>query len=325
MSAHPKMPIYKVNNELSDAEKSAFAFSNNGKSLTKLMNTKREYLDNVGGKISPTWVFMSIAGIFAAIGFGIYEAFNAQGAISGIIDPMGTGSIPPALLITIGISISIVGMLLGHFIYEGVSEGFTTDQYTGSRNPSSKIWLAVAGVAGAIFYVGYQYSLVKSAGNGNASLAYMPLVVAGIAILELMIGALILNKAFAYIMLFAVTIVMTIISRKMKADARNTNDSYRRYLLYLPIYNKQSTDSQVEKEGNEHIRRAIGFYQGIQEKAVNGATNNIPENPNAEKSTASTSENNTDNNNQETKQKSNSNQENLDSFLNDTIDEDLTA
>ncbi len=257
----------------------------------------------------------------AAIGFGIYAAYNAQGAIAGIIDPMGNGTMPVWLYLVIGAAISIVGMLFGHFIYEGLTEGFNTDEYTGAKSPSSKLWLAVVGFIGAISYVVYQFLLVKFAGNGNTTMAYMPYVVAGIAILELLIGGLILHKAFAYILLFIISITMTLISRQMDSNAKSTNDNYREYLTFVNAYNKETTTERIEVEGNGNIRKAIAYYTGtyLQEGNTenNNNTNNMQENRTSKNQTENvTTNNNGTTTNQETSEQKQKNQEKLDSFMN---------
>lgn len=268
MSNTSTMPRYRVENIFRDATDAAFRFVNLEKRHKAQSNSHAQRLKDIGGKISPTWVVMSVVGLLAAIGFGIYGAFNAQGAIAGLVDPMGNGIIQPEILLIIGASISIVGMLFGHLIYEGLSEGFETDPYTGSKSPSSKIWLSVVGLIGAIVYVGYQFYLVKSAGEGagvdeNSSLAYMPYVVAGIAILELLIGGFILHRAFGYLMLFAVSISLAITVRQMNAAARATNEGYRQYISFVDVYNGENREGQMEREGSPNIRRAIAHYSGI--------------------------------------------------------------
>lgn len=323
------MPLYRVHGQLRLAEKCAFAFVNFQKKLTSWVERKKETIAQIGGKVSPFWIFMSILGIVAAVGFGIYAAFNAQGAIAGIIDPLGNGTFPTWVYLVIGSAISVVGMVFGHFIYEGLTEGFNRDEHTGDRSLSGKIWYAVIGFTGATFYVGYQYYLVKSAGAGNANLVYLPYVVAGIAILELMIGGLILHRAFGYLFLFVATLIMAFITWRMNVNAKSTNDYYRQYLNFVTIHNRENLGATVEPEGNDNIRRAIAYYTGTKleqedpkkkdplrdnDEPTQGGNTPAPtpdSGPTQPAQIASNNDNNTD--------------EKLDSFLNDTTDEDLTA
>jgi hypothetical protein len=337
MSNTTTMQRYRVDNSFGDASKAAFSFANLEKRHKSQSESHTLRLEDIGGKVSPTWVVMSVVGLCAAIGFGIYGAFNAQGAIAGLVDPMGEGVIQPEILFIIGASISIVGMIFGHFIYEGLSEGFETDPYTGVKSASSKIWLSVVGFVGAIVYVGYQFYLVKSAGESagvdeNSSLAYMPYVVAGIAILELLIGAFILHKAFGYIMLFVTVILLSITVRQMNAAARNTNDSYRQYIRFVDVYNGENSTNQMEREGSPNIRKAIAHYSGISlndEQTQQGQTQRSTEQPSANEPTL---ENNvqpssgqrTQHNRNGATSQGNAEQA-VEEFMNDTTDQDLTA
>ena len=323
------MPRYRVENIFREATDAAFRFVNLEKRHKTQSDSHAQRLKDIGGKVSPTWVVMSVIGLLAAIGFGIYGAFNAQGAIAGLVDPMGDGIIQPEILLIIGASISIVGMLFGHLIYEGLSEGFETDPYTGSKSPSSKIWLSVVGLIGAIVYVGYQFYLVKSAGEGagvdeNSSLAYMPYVVAGIAILELLIGGFILHRAFGYLMLFAVSISLAITVRQMNAAARATNEGYRQYISFVDVYNGENRAGQMEREGSPNIRRAIAHYSGINLNDTNEQPESARENVTEPTSENTTSENNVQPNSNGTPHRENAEQA-VEEFMNDTTDDDLTV
>lgn len=328
MSNTSTMPRPRVITQLSLAEKCAFLFTNLEKKLKDWAETKTETLNHIGGKVSPFWIFMSIIGILAAIGFGIYAAFNAQGAIAGIIDPMGNGTFPVWIYLVIGAAISIVGMLFGHFIYEGLSDGFKNDEHTGERLFTPKIWFAVVGFIGAILYVSYQFVLVKSAGAGNVNTAYLPYVVAGIAILELLIGALILHKAFAYIVLFIITIIMAITTRNMNTKAKSTNDYYRQYLNFLSIYNNENPANLILAEGNNNIRRAIAYYTGTklpEENTPPPAPIKLEESVNTENTTPDSPSSNIENKPKEnTPDGGIKKPDDLDTFFNDTTDADLT-
>jgi len=332
------MPRYRVENIFLDAANAAFRFVNLEKRQRSQNASNKQRLEDIGGRVSPTWVVMSVVGLCAAIGFGIYGAFNAQGAIAGIVDPMGEGIIQPEILLIIGASISIVGMIFGHFIYEGLSEGFETDPHTGGKSPSSKIWLSVVGFVGAIVYVGYQFYLVKSAGEGarvdeNSSLAYMPYVVVGIAILELLIGAFILHRAFGYLMLFVTSILLSITVRQMNTAARNTNDYYRQYIRFVDVYNTENPTQPMEREGSPNIRRAIAHYSGIsldneqaetvqrQESTAQPSTGE----PTLENDVRPATERETYQPNRNGTPRQENAERTVEDFMNDTTDQDLTA
>jgi len=330
MSTTATMPYYRVSNVFRDSTDAAFRFVNLEQRHKKQSANYEERMKDIGGRISPTWAIMSFVGLLAAIGFGVYGAYNAQGAIAGIIDPMGSGVIRPEILLIIGASISIVGMIFGHLIYEGLSEGFDTDPHTGAKSPNSKIWLSFVGLIGAIVYVGYQYVLVNSAIKGadigkESGLTYMPYVVVGIAVLELLIGAFVLHRAFSYLILFATGLLLASTARQINTTARMTNDNYRKYMVFLDVYNKENPSEHLEREGNGNIRRAIAHYSGIDLPQDNStstsSTQQIAEQTNSQPAPGSAEEQPTNNRvlNQNNATKV------VEDFMNDTTDQDLTA
>ena len=330
MSTTATMPYYRVNNMFRDSGDTAFGFVILENKHKKQSANYEERMKDIGGRISPTWAILSFVGLLAAIGFGVFEAYNAQGAIAGIVDPMGSGVIRPEILMVIGASMAILGMIFGHLIYEGLSEGFDTDLHTGEKSLNSKIWLSVVGFIGAIVYVGYQYVLVNSAIKGadigkENGLTYMPYVVVGIAVLELLIGAFVLHRAFSYLILFATGLLLASTGRRINSAARATNDNYRKYMNFLDAYNRENPSQPMEREGNGNIRRAIAHYSGMDlhhdtspstspAQQVAEQTNSQPTPANAEEKPIN---NKVSNQNDATKV--------VEDFMNDTTDQDLTA
>lgn len=342
MSQTSTIPRYRVDNMLNKASNAAFRFTNFESKQRSQRQNLSERLEDIGGRVSSAWVFMSVAGLCAAIGFGLYAAFNAQIAIAGLIDPMNNNIVPQYILWIIGIAISIVGMTLGHLIYEGLSEGFETDPYTGTKSHSSKIWLAVVGFAGAVIYIGYQFYLVKSAGEASGidkstGLSYLPYVVVGIATLELLIGALIVHMTFGYLMYFISRIWISNTVRKMNTAARETNENYRQYLLYFEAYNRENPNQQIETEGSTNIRKAIAYYSGINLTDVNieseppqvlGTSQNDQTQSRQQNNLNNTypaSDNNIPSQNQNGNNSNDDIRQTFDDFMNDTTDENLTA
>lgn len=330
MSTTATMPFYRVNNAFRDSGDTALRFVFLENKHRKQSANYEERMEDIGGRISPTWAILSIVGLLAAIGFGVFEAYNAQGAIAGVVDPMGSGVISHEILMAIGVSIAILGMIFGHLIYEGLSEGFDTDSHTGEKSPNSKIWLSVVGFVGALVYVGYQYVLVNSAIKGaeidqENGLTYMPYVVVGIAVLELLVGAFILHMAFSYLMLFASGLLLTSTVRRLNSASKATNNNYRQYMNFLDAYNRGNPSQPLEREGNGNIRRAIAHYSGIDLPAVNTTspapaqqvveqtyTQPTPVIPEIQPANTRVS-----NQNDATKE--------VEDFMNDTTDQDLTA
>jgi hypothetical protein len=330
MSTPATMPYYRVNKVFSDSTDAAFQFVNLEKRHKKQNANYEERMKDIGGRISPTWAIMSFVGLLAAIGIGIFEAYNAQGAIAGIVDPMGSGVIRPEILMVIGASISIIGMIFGHLIYEGLSEGFHSDPHTGQKSPNSKIWLSVVGFIGAIVYVWYQYVLVSSAIKGaeisnENGLTYMPYVVIGVAVLELLIGAFILHRAFSYLLLFTTGLLLASTGRHLNSSAIATNDNYRQYMNFLDVYNRENPSQPLEREGNSNIRKAIAHYSGIdlpQDKSTATSYNQkVAEQTTVQLKPASMEEQLT--NSRASNQKDATKV--VEDFMNDTTDQDLTA
>lgn len=330
MNVKSTMPFYRVNNMFRDSGDSALRFVFLKEKHKKKNGSYEERMEDIGGRVSPTWAILSIVGLLAAIGFGIFEAYNAQGAIAGIVDPMGSGVISPEILMAIGVSIAILGMIFGHLIYEGLSEGFDIDPHTGEKSHNSKLWLGVIGFAGALVYVGYQYVLVNSAikgaeiGNENG-LVYMPYVVVGIAVLELLVGAFILHKAFSYLLLFSSGLMLASTIRRINSAAKTTNNNYRQYMNFLDVYNRENPSQPMEREGNGNIRKAIAYYSGI-DLSDGSSTSTAPEQqvvvqantqPAPVRADMHPSNNRIPNQNDATKA--------VEDFMNDTTDQDLTA
>jgi len=342
MSQNSTIPRYRVDNMLNKASNAAFRFTICESKQKSQSQNLYERLEDIGGRVSSAWVFMSVAGLCAAIGFGIYAAFNAQIAIAGLIDPMSDNIVPQYILWIIGIAISIVGMTFGHLIYEGLSEGFETDPYTGTKSHSSKIWLAVVGFAGAVIYIGYQFYLVKSAGDASSidnstGLAYLPYVVVGIATLELLIGALILHMTFGYLMYFFTKILLSKTVRNMNVAARTTNENFRQYLLCFEAYNRENPNQQIETEGSNNIRKAVAYYSGINLSKEGGQSEQLQVQRTCSDEQSPTGQQENENEvrpasdngfpiqNQNGKNSNEDVRQALDDFMNDTTDENLTV
>jgi len=259
------MPIHRVLNKFRDAANSAFRFASLLKKHEKQEARHEKRLEDMGGKLSPTWIVMSIIGLFAAIGFTVFGAFNAQNSIAGLIDPNADKSTNSALFSIIGASLSIFAMLAGHYVYEGLTEGFKTDVHTGEKSTTPKFWIGVVAFIASIAYVACQFLLVKTAVGADKEdgAIFMPYVVGGIAILELLVGGLILNRAFEYIVFFFASILIAITLRQIHAAARDTNDYYRQYIPFVDAFNHENPGQQMEREGSPNIRKAIMFYSGI--------------------------------------------------------------
>ena len=263
------LQIPKVTRPLEVSENKAFSFVTKEGKFTTLTDKRANYIEKVGG-LKPIWIIMSFVVILAMIGLGVYEGFTAKTAIAGLIDPTGNGVVPDWVLTTIGSSLAIIGMMIGHSVFETMEE----DEITGRREFGTMFWLSVAG---AIVYIGSQYFIVQSAGNGDEDFKYLPYLVVGIALLELIVGGLLLAKALTYLLVFYLAIRLWFLHRGMNSTSRTTNNSYRDYRALRDAYNAQNPNNTLVLEGNDNIRRAIAYYSGI--NLNNAANNNQPATP----------------------------------------------
>lgn len=271
-----KLKEYEITSPLKDAEKNSFSFVKNEEKINTRRTSKDEYLQKVGGSINGFWAFGSTLALISAIGLGIFEAKIAQATISGLLDPTGDGSISPKAIAIVGISLAIVGMTIGHLIFEHIK----VNEYTGKRDISAKFYVSLAA---ALFYVGLQFFFAKTAGHTDGviitsisvSMQAVPYVVAGIALLEIIVGALILNKAMTYILIFILGISLWTATKRLNRNARSCNNSYRDHQTLLSVWNTENPGNTKEAEGSLNIRKAILYYQN-NDSNTNSSENNSP-------------------------------------------------
>ena len=253
--------IPRVTRPLEESENYAFSFVKKEDKYTLTSEKRNTYIEKVGG-LKPTWIIMSIVLVFAFIGLGIYEAFTAKTAIAFLVDPDGNGNVPAWVLSSIGAALSILGMMIGHSIFEHTEN----DEYTGRRNLGAMFYLSIIG---AIIYVGTQFFIVKIAGEGVEEFKYLPYLVVAIALLELIVGGLLLGKVLTYLLIFYLAFRIYFLHKGMRSKSKATNSSYRDYRALRDAYNIQNQANTLVLEGNDNIRRAIAYYSGIN-------LNNVP-------------------------------------------------
>lgn len=267
--------IPKVTRPLEVSENKAFCFTRKEEKFSTLTERRGDYIDKVGG-LKPIWITMSFIVILAMLGLGIYEGFTAKSAIAGLIDPTGNGIVPDWILTTIGASLAVIGMMIGHSVFDTME----LDEITGRREFGSLFWLSLAG---AIVYICSQYFIVKSAGNGDEEFKFLPYLVVGIALLELIVGGLLLEKALTYLLTVYLAIRLWFIHRGMNSTSRATNNAYRDYRAYRDAYNTQNPNNPLVLEGNDNIRKSIAYYSGIN---LNDTTNDTATSTNPDDDTS---------------------------------------
>lgn len=247
-----------VNRTYKAAERKGFDFCRAEHKFNRLSVSKQASFEIVNHKVSMFWRFGWPLAILGICLMSYFQAFAAKTAIEGLLDPNGEGFIPEQVYLSIGAAISIVGLLIGHSIYEGIE----FDKYTGEKRYTSNFWKFLGWGA---FYVAFQYLMAMLAGSSHeeGETEYMPYVILGLAILELFIGACVVETALAYASIFFLNIMMSFPLRKMGRISRRTNDIYRDYLTLLNTHNAEDKESPIEREGNDNIRRAIAYYSNI--------------------------------------------------------------
>lgn len=315
----------QVNNTYKTAEYNGYAFVRSEKRFDKVIGTKNEALLKLENKLSNFWIIGCVLAIIGSCCIAYFQAFAAKTSIAGFLDPLASNNIPEQVYIAVGSGISILGLLIGHLLHESVD----VDRYTDQTKFKSSFWLFL--VLGA-FYIGFQFVLAKTAGASvdDGKPDYIPYVVAGLGFFELIIGALVLEKAMTYILLFVVNIILGFISRELGRKSRKTNNTYRDYLTQLNAHNAIDKENSIVREGNDNIRRAIAYYSNIKLEDSNKLeeSNYIEKNTPVNDSikTPLQDENNHSSNPAESKDVTKDEAEkHLDVFLNDTIEDDLTV
>jgi len=320
MSATTYQLRQNVNRTFKAAERNGFAFTRAEQRYSHFSGSKQASLAIVNHKVSMFWRacwFLVIIGICC---LSYFQAFAAKTAIAGLLDPNGEGFIPDAVYLSIGAAISIVGLVIGHRIYEGVEH----DEYTGQKRYTNGFWKFMGW---GLFYIVFQFILAKMSVSNleEGETDYMPYVVLALAVLEVFIGATVVETALAYASIFFLNIMMVFPLRKMGRRSRRTNNIYRDYLTLLNAHNVQDKENLIEREGNDNIRRAIAYYSNI--RLENSNTVKPGEQP-------ATPQKNPDNGN-DSRQKPpvapakevniTEAESHLDDFIRDSTDEDLTA
>lgn len=259
--------INEMNNSLDIAEKSAYSYTKereNYNTLTKGLNK----LKSIVGGVSPFWIIMSFVGIPLGVVFAIYEANMAQQAIMTLLDPLGVGSVNKMMVSVIGAGLAIFAMFLGHIFSEGFQNETNDISGTIGKKMGAPFYFSIVGLLG---YIAFQYYLVQAAGEGGDQFASFAMIAIGVAILEILVGILILGKSLSYMLIFFNTIRLWFTVKGMGKQSHRTSKSYRLYRSKLQLWNSENPTSLIELEGNENIRQAIMYYGGI--KLEEDATN----------------------------------------------------
>jgi hypothetical protein len=309
-----------VNRTYKTAERNGFAFTCAEQKYSRLSGSKQASLEIVNHKVSMFWRACWPIVIIGILCLSYFQAFAAKTAIAGLLDPTGESFIPNAVYLSIGAAISIVGLIIGHRIYEGVEY----DKYTGKKRYTSSFWKFMGWGA---FYILFQFVLAKMSVSNleEGETDYMPYVVLGLAVLELLIGATVVETVLAFASIFFLNILMGFPLRKMGRRSRKTNDTYRDYLTLLNAHNAQDRENPIEREGNDNIRRAIAYYSNIRLEEGN-RTQPTKQSVIQEQSRDNSSDSDLQTPVEPARNVTTSEAENhLDDFIRDSTDEDLTA
>jgi len=261
------LQIPKVTRPLEVSEKKAFSFVKKDTKFTTLTEKRKGLIDKVGG-IKPALAIFTPFLLIAALGFIIFEAYAASTTISALLDSLGSNTNLNWIWYMLGFTLAIAGMKLGNLFFES----FERDEITGRRSFDLTFYLYLFG---SLAFISFQF--IASKAIGDKEMAFMPYFIAGVAIMEIIFGGLLLPKALIYTFVFFIAIRLWFIHRGMGTTSRATNNSYRDYRAMRDVYNAQNQNNTLVLEGNDNIRRAIAYYSGI--NLANANINAAPATP----------------------------------------------
>ncbi|MBK8370402.1 MAG: hypothetical protein IPL20_03290 [Saprospiraceae bacterium] len=262
-----KILQYEVTQQLERAEKKAKTFVGLADKFASTNSTRTERIVEVGG-MKPFWIIMSFVGIPLAIVFGIYEAFMAETAIISFLDPLGGGTVNHGMVQMIGAGLAVFAMFMGHIFIESLQG----EKHIVTGRVSRKTTPLILAIIGLLGYVFFQYKLVMAAGDGGSEFNSFAMVAIGVACLEILVGVLILGKAFTYLLIFIAAFQLWYFRRGMNKNADGTKSSYRDYTLLLQNWNSSNPNLVMLQEGNNNISKAILFHDGSK---IENANENI--------------------------------------------------
>lgn len=256
----PQYTPYIINREYNRSKVQAIRFVNKDRFNRRVQNDKNLSIQNSPYDLSVTFQAMAPLIIIAAIGLGIWAAGNITSVTNEIL--MGESEVYNTVSIIAqiaAVSLTIIGLSIGK--YCDLNRYSNVDELTGYRTVKPAFWF------GAFFALAYlalhffiaKYAMVASDYNSD----YLLLIInVGIALFELIIGALFLGQAILIISIWLKNIQLYVSRRKMNSSAEKTDRYYTTYNTMLEEYNRQS-DRTLKQSGNPYIVRAIAFFNGL--------------------------------------------------------------
>lgn len=254
----PTLRPYQINQSLEAAEKSAFSFVRKEDKYNAKAERRQDLISKVG-RLSAFWIIMSFIGIPLAIIFAIYESNMAQQAILTLLDPIGLGNVNNNMVALIGAGLAVFAMMVSHIFAEGLQS--ETDEITGdsSRKMGVQFYFAIVGL---LSYIAFQYYLVQAAGEGDEEFNSFAMIAIGVAVLEILVGVLILGKSLTYLLIFFIAIQRWFLIKGMGKGGRNTNTNMNKYYARLNFWNNQNPNQTMELERSPNVARALAYYKG---------------------------------------------------------------
>jgi hypothetical protein len=235
----------------------AFAFIKAEK-MAEALQIKRAEIESKHDNNSNFWRVASFAAVFVAMGLGVYEVYNIQASLSGMLSNGSDDELSLWLFLLLGVTLSIIGMLLGH------SLNAETDHITGKKKLTFKWWICLVLSIG---YIYMQYYLASAAGEGidadSKQVAHsQSVVVVFIAIAELVLGYLFLTKAIEYLFSYRLKILMSLQRIIQNRSAKNCCQTWDYYIGYVEYYNHRNPFSTIsEKVETENIKKAKSYFK----------------------------------------------------------------
>lgn len=251
---------YRITRFYNLAESFAHQFVQRLQKMTKLSKKYEDKVnDNPYGN-SPFYRVFSVLMAFAAFGLAAYAAMNAEIIFKAVIPSNVTdikeGVNPVAMIIAV--SLTIVGLGIGHLFDRTTI--IERDQITGSPRLNSNL---IKAIIAAIFYLGLQFMIARLAIGNEKEYNNFIFVNMGIAMLEIVVGALFLGQAMYLMSLWFMSLGMYRFQLQVNNAAKAANQNYNYYLDALKLYNNQNPENSIEQRGNKNIVKAIAYFTGL--------------------------------------------------------------
>ena len=234
--------------------------------LLKLLASKDEMLAKMVDTPSGFKKFTAIVAILIGLGLSLVEAINIANVLAAAIGVNAT------LAAFIGAIFSALGMLAGE-----KATNSKKDEFTGRHKITME---QVGGFTLVITYLVMQYLLARQAevgaGDTNETVHSMTGFIVGIAVLEVVFGAMFLRTAIQVLSLLILNIRIRIAVRKLNQSSRHTAEAWERHVFEVQMHNEVNSTNLPHGELTPKIQEALDYYNsdGFTDEQNNNSSSN---------------------------------------------------